>query len=405
VAGSQPHGVAIGDLDGDHNADLVVGNRVSDSISVLLGDGSGTFGHPNDFPGGDGPFGLALGDLDHDGDLDVAVAAFDADQVVVLRGDGTGSLGAPDLYSAKNGPQGVALGELKEDGHTDIAAANFFADLASVFLGDGTGIFSPQSSFGAGDGPKSVAIGDLDGDGHNDLAIAASESDTVSVLAGDGAGGFAVVQSFAAGDNPSSITIAELNGAGLPDLLVADRFGEVVSALLNQGSPPPADTTAPTLTLPGTVVVNATKPSGAVVGYTASATDDQDPSPSVSCAPASGSTFAIGTTAVNCTATDDADNSSTGSFNVVVRGAPEQLVDLIDRTLALRGLGPVHAGLRNHLQSAFACLIQRNRYAACRGLDFYIYVVRVAGGVRWITSAQANSLAADAQRIKNVIGC
>jgi hypothetical protein len=272
-------------------------------------------------------------------------------------------------------------------------------------MGDGTGAFSPQASFGGGDGPKSIAIGDLDGDGHNDLAIASSESDSVTVLSGDGSGAFAAGESFSAGDNPSSISIADLNGAGLPDLVVADRFGELVSVLLNQASPPASDTTAPVLTLPGNLVVNATKPTGATVAYAASATDDQDPAPAVGCAPPSGSTFAIGTTTVNCTATDAAGNSSNGSFTVSVRGAPEQLVDLIDRTRALRGLGPVHAGLRSQLQTTFACLIQRNRRAACHGLDIYIYVVRIAGGARWITHAQANSLAADAMRIKAVIGC
>ena len=187
--------------------------------------------------------------------------------------------------------------------------------------------------------------------------------------------------------------------------MVADRFGELVSVLLNQASPPVTDTTGPSLTLPAGIVVNATTPAGAAVTYAASATDDQDPSPALNCPPSSGSTFAIGTTAVNCTATDATGNSSNGSFNVTVRGAPEQLVDLIDKTLALRGLAPVHAGLRSQLQSTFACLIQRNRKAACYGLDIYIYVVRIAAGARWITSAQASSLVADATRIKAVIGC
>jgi hypothetical protein len=73
------------------------------------------------------------------------------------------------------------------------------------------------------------------------------------------------------------------------------------------------------LTCPADIVAECTSPSGAVVTYTASATDVCDPSPTVTCSPASGSTFAIGTTTVNCTATDDSGNTSTCSFQVTVR--------------------------------------------------------------------------------------
>ncbi|HLE91865.1 MAG TPA: HYR domain-containing protein, partial [Anaerolineales bacterium] len=79
------------------------------------------------------------------------------------------------------------------------------------------------------------------------------------------------------------------------------------------------DTTAPTLTLPGNITTNATGPSGAVVTYSASATDIVDGSLLVSCNPASGSTFALGSTSVNCSATDSHGNSTNGSFIVNVQ--------------------------------------------------------------------------------------
>jgi hypothetical protein len=125
----------------------------------------------------------------------------------------------------------------------------------------------------------------------------------------------------------------------------------------------------------------------------------------VSCSPPSGGTFAIGTTAVGCTATDDAGNVSAGSFNIVVRGAAEQLVDLIDKTLAIKGLGPVSPGLRSQLQTVFSCVVLRSPRLACLGLDLYVYAVRLASTVRWISTSQMNSLVTDAQRIKAVIGC
>jgi hypothetical protein len=79
------------------------------------------------------------------------------------------------------------------------------------------------------------------------------------------------------------------------------------------------DRTPPVLTVPSDITTNATGPSGAKVNYSVSATDDTDPSPEVACYPPSGSTFPIGATQVTCTATDQSGNSTTKSFNVVVR--------------------------------------------------------------------------------------
>jgi hypothetical protein len=96
---------------------------------------------------------------------------------------------------------------------------------------------------------------------------------------------------------------------------VTDRGG-----LTTSGSFPVTvqDTVPPKLTLPADISTTATSNSGAVVPYTASATDLVDGSVSVTCSPASGSTFTAGPTTVNCSATDKAGNRSTGSFAITV---------------------------------------------------------------------------------------
>ncbi|MBM3935272.1 MAG: HYR domain-containing protein [SAR202 cluster bacterium] len=78
------------------------------------------------------------------------------------------------------------------------------------------------------------------------------------------------------------------------------------------------DHTAPVLHLPGEVILGVSTPSGTVYNYIVDATDDFDPSPSVSCAPGPGTLFPLGPTQIDCTATDAAGNSRTGSFNVIV---------------------------------------------------------------------------------------
>jgi hypothetical protein len=79
------------------------------------------------------------------------------------------------------------------------------------------------------------------------------------------------------------------------------------------------DSTPPTLSLPSNMTVEATSSTGAVVSFTATASDANPTNPSVTCTPASGSTFSLGTTTVNCSATDAAGNTATGSFTITVR--------------------------------------------------------------------------------------
>ena len=113
------------------------------------------------------------------------------------------------------------------------------------------------------------------------------------------------------------------------------------------------DTTAPALTVPAPVIVNATGPDGATVSYTASATDTVDPAPTVLCDPPSGTVFAAGDTTVQCSATDASGNSSApASFVVHVKGASEQLQDLSATVAALPGPDSVRNGLEANLRDA-----------------------------------------------------
>ncbi len=114
-----------------------------------------------------------------------------------------------------------------------------------------------------------------------------------------------------------------------------------------------ADTTPPTLTLPPNMLVNATGPSGATVAYSASASDLVDPSPTLTCAPASGSVLPIGTTTVICTATDNAGNSASDSFTITVRGAGGQITALIAKTKRLSTLLD-RSGVQGHVAGRFS---------------------------------------------------
>jgi hypothetical protein len=166
----------------------------------------------------------------------------------------------------------------------------------------------------------------------------------------------------------------------------------------------PRDTTPPALTVPAGLTVDATGPSGAAVTYAAAATDDRDPSPRLVCSPASGTVFAIGTTTVVCSATDTAGNSSQASFSVHVRGAGEQIVALIDETLAFLDRPALRPALKAQLQAVAQSIVARRPKTACLALDFYVAAVKLAPS-RALTPAEKSELVADARRIESVLGC
>jgi hypothetical protein len=169
------------------------------------------------------------------------------------------------------------------------------------------------------------------------------------------------------------------------------------------------DTTPPVITAPSQVVVDATGPRGATVTFQVSATDAVDGPVGVTCVPSSGSLFAIGDTTVSCTGKDASGNSATAKFVVHVKGAQEQIGDLI--TL-INGLGPpataqLKTSLTGVLQRALAALNAGRPPTASQYLTIFIDAVRVAADPsrqRTLTGAQASQLTQTATRIKTVLG-
>lgn len=181
--------------------------------------------------------------------------------------------------------------------------------------------------------------------------------------------------------------------------------GTAVVALTGEGvAVPGADTTAPTLSgVPESLTVNATSPDGATVAWTApTASDSVSGSVPVTCAPASGSTFAIGTTHVECSATDEAGNAATASFDVTVLGAAAQLERLLDAAIAFSG-GTLPTELRQALVIALNRL-SANMQASCMLLSALSTVIRAAPDHIFDPSEKAQLLE-DTARIRAVIGC
>jgi hypothetical protein len=232
--------IVVGDFNGDGKQDLAVVNFFVSTIAVLLGDGHGGFTATASSPAtGPSSYALAVGDFNGDGKLDLAVPSIASNNVTVLLGDGSGgfSAAAGSPFATGNAPVSVAVGDFNGDGKQDLATANESVNTLSVLLGNGSGGFSAKTDYATGAYPRSVVVADLNGDGKQDLAVANHDASTVSILLGNGSGGFsATATSPATGSHPYSLTTADFNGDGWPDLATANFDADTVSLLLGDGT-------------------------------------------------------------------------------------------------------------------------------------------------------------------------
>ena len=230
-----PYGLAVGDFDNDYNPDLAVSTVLQGRVYILLGKGDGTFQHTADYRVGDNPFDVAVADFNGDGKLDLATANFAHNSVSVLLGKGDGTFDTVVNYGAGAAPFSVAVDDFNVDGKPDLAVANSAGNNVSVLLGKGDGTFHTAVNYGAGTEPRSVAAGDFDGDGKPDLAVANASSNSVSVLLGNGDGTFQAKKDCSVGTKPNSIAVSDFNGDGKSDVAVANLDSNNVSVLVGKG--------------------------------------------------------------------------------------------------------------------------------------------------------------------------
>lgn len=256
--GDAPIGIATGDFNKDGILDLAIANANDNTITVLLGNGDGTFSPGPNSPlstGGNFTTALVVGDFNGDGNLDIAATdvpggltgflgglfSSPGGNVSVFFGDGKGSFsGNNDSDGGGDVPGAIAVGDFNGDGKLDVAVANFDNEDLSILLNDGSGNFNQANNapIHIGHHPTAVLVADFSLDGKLDIAVTNADDNDVVILLGKGDGTFSTAPNspLTTGARPVALAVGDFNKDGIPDLAVANLLSSTVSIFSGNGT-------------------------------------------------------------------------------------------------------------------------------------------------------------------------
>ncbi len=216
---SESYGLALGDLDGDTDLDMVVANY-NQPNKIYFNNGAGVMTDSAQSLGNGKSFAVVLLDIDNNGSLDIVFANADGESNRIFLNNGAGvmtdsmqDLGAFDTY-------GIAVGDIDGDGSLDLAMANYNQG-NKIYLNNGAGIMTDSSqSLGSG---KSfgVSLGDIDGDTDLDLLVA-NDSEANKIYLNDGSGVMLDSGQSLGNARTFAIKLGDIDGDGDLDAVAAN---------------------------------------------------------------------------------------------------------------------------------------------------------------------------------------
>jgi hypothetical protein len=254
VVGNFAAGTATGDFTGNGHLGVAVINQNSNTVTILPGNGDGTFQQSTtvNLPPGATPTSILAADFNNDGRTDLAVTDSGTNQVSILLGNGDGTF-QPSTITVPDAPWALAAGDFTGNGQTDLAVANRGDNSVTILVGHGDGTFTvgqtlplvnPDDPTNPFVSPDSIVAGHFTPNGLLDLAVADQFSDQVALLVNNGDGTFTQGYTVSLGATfpflPSSLTLVagDFRNNGLTDLAVASAnlfTGDSVAILLGNG--------------------------------------------------------------------------------------------------------------------------------------------------------------------------
>src|SRR5579863_7396405 len=237
ATGKDPVAVAGADFNADGKFDLAVVNHGDNTVSILLGNGDGTFSASGTLTTGVGPVAALTADFNHDGIPDLAVLNQTDDTVSIFIGNGDGTFALKGTFATGKNPVAMVSNDFNGDAHIDIAVVNQGDNTVSILLGNGDGTFQPQKTFATGSQPSAIAAADFNNDGRTDLAVTNQAANTVSIFMGNGDGTFTNNGALTTGNTPVAIAAGQfnLNNNTNIALAVVNQVDNTLSVYLSNG--------------------------------------------------------------------------------------------------------------------------------------------------------------------------